>query len=392
LEFRLFSSSYAKASEDKVPPFLGALKSCGKYEKINFVMYQPKYSITNKILKNVGIIEGCREVIDNAPLVPAWEARFREEAVIRTVHYGTHLEGNELSFTEAKDVLAGREVIGRDRDVQEVLNYREVLKYIDSVGERKSEEFEYTKKMIKKIHKLTTKKILPPERCGKFRSTQVVIRNSETGEIVYKPPPAVEVPYLMESFIRWMNSEEAKEVISILRAGITHYVLAAIHPFVEGNGRTARAFATLVLFREGYDIKKFFSLEEYFDKNCGGYYEVLAAVSDKDKDINNRDLTEWLEFFTEALAAELQRVKEKVRKLSVDLRLKRKMGEQIALSERQMKMVEYLEETGEMRMTEAKKLIPMVSEDTLLRDFKDLMKKGIVKKKGSTKAAKYVMA
>lgn len=119
---------------------------------------------------------------------------------------------------------------------------------------------------------------------------------------------------------------------------------------------------------------------------------MLAAVSDKDKDINNRDLTEWLEFFTEALAAELDRVKEKVRKLSVDLRLKRKMGEQIALSERQMKMVEYLEETGEMRMTEAKKLIPMVSEDTLLRDFKDLMKKGIVKKKGSTKAAKYVMA
>jgi Fic family protein len=355
-------------------------------------MYQPKYTITNKILKYVGAIEGSREVIDNAPLVPAWEARFREEAVIRTVHFGTHLEGNELSFTEAKDVLAGREVIGRDRDVQEVLNYREVLKYIDGLGERaKGAEFEYTQKMVKKIHRLTTKKILPPERCGHYRKTQVVIRNSETGEIVYKPPPAVEVPYLMDSFVRWLNSEEGREAIPILRAGITHYVLAAIHPFVEGNGRTARAFATAILFAEGYNIKKFFSLEEYFDKNSSNYYEALARVSDQDKDINNRELTGWLEFFAEALAAELSRIKEKVRKLSVDLKLKRKVGKQISLTERQMKMMELLEETGEMRMMDAKKLVPMVSEDTLLRDLKDLMKKGIVRKKGSTKAAKYVM-
>ncbi len=355
-------------------------------------MYKAKYTITNEILKNVGIIEGSREVIDNAPLVPAWEARFREEAVIRTVHYGTHLEGNELSFTEAKEVLAGREVIGRDRDVQEVLNYREVLKYIDSLGDRgKGRTFEYAQKMVKKIHRLTTKRILEPERCGRYRKTQVVIRNSETGKIVYKPPPAVEVPYLMESFIRWLNSDEARGAIPLMRAGITHYVLAAIHPFVEGNGRTARAFATLVLFAEGYDIKKFFSLEEYFDKNSSEYYGALAEVSDQDKDINNRDLTNWLEFFTKALAAELVRIKEKVRRLSVDLKLKKKVGKQIALSERQMKLMEYMEETGRIRMVEAKKLIPMVSEDTLLRDLKDLIKKGIVKKKGKTKAARYVM-
>ncbi|MEK7592657.1 MAG: hypothetical protein AAB508_04680, partial [Patescibacteria group bacterium] len=87
-------------------------------------MYAPKFSITNQILKNIGIIEAAKEVIENAPLVPAWESKFREEAMIRTVHHWTHIEGNELNYSEAGQVLAGGEVVGRERDIQEVLNYR----------------------------------------------------------------------------------------------------------------------------------------------------------------------------------------------------------------------------------------------------------------------------
>ncbi len=96
-------------------------------------MFIPKYTITNKILKNIGIVEASREIIINAPLVPAWEAKFRKEAMERTVHHGTHLEGNPLSEEEVKDVLEGTEVIARDRDIQEILNYRNVLKFIDVV-------------------------------------------------------------------------------------------------------------------------------------------------------------------------------------------------------------------------------------------------------------------
>ena len=76
-------------------------------------MFIPKFTITNSILKNIGIIEASREVIINAPLIPAWEAKFREEALVRTVHHGTHIEGNELNFTEAEKVLAGAKIVGR---------------------------------------------------------------------------------------------------------------------------------------------------------------------------------------------------------------------------------------------------------------------------------------
>lgn len=78
-------------------------------------MFAPNFTISNKLLKHIGIIEAAKEVIENAPLVPAWEAKFREEAIIRTVHHGTHIEGNELNFTEAGKVLAGAKVVGKDR-------------------------------------------------------------------------------------------------------------------------------------------------------------------------------------------------------------------------------------------------------------------------------------
>ena len=95
-------------------------------------MFSPRFSLNNKIFANIGSIAASKAIIENAPLVPAYEAKFRNEAVIRTVHHGTHIEGNPLEQKEVEKVLAGQSVSGRDRDIQEVLNYREVLKYIDS--------------------------------------------------------------------------------------------------------------------------------------------------------------------------------------------------------------------------------------------------------------------
>ena len=126
-------------------------------------MFVPKYSITNQILKNIGITDASREVIMNAALIPAWEAKFRKEAAERMIHHGTHLEGNPLSEEEVKDVLDGQDVIARDRDIQEILNYREVLKFIDT-----KKDDPITDKIFLEIHILTTKKILPTGQTPKY--------------------------------------------------------------------------------------------------------------------------------------------------------------------------------------------------------------------------------
>lgn len=357
-------------------------------------MFIPKYSITNNILKNIGIVEAAREVIMHAPLVPAWEAKFRKEAIERTIHHGTHLEGNPLSEEEVKDVLEGHEVVARDRDIQEILNYRNVLKFIDGVFVQigTSGSYNFTIETILEIHKLTTEKILPESFCGTFRSRQVVIKNTKTGQISYTPPPAVEVPYLVEDLVTWINSDEARVTHPVIKAGVIHYELARIHPFTDGNGRVARAVATLVMFLDSYDIRKFFSFEEYFDENPMDYYLTLQAVSNQlVMDTHERDLTPWLEYFVEGVAIELNRVKEKVQRISVDARVKDKLGEQLVLNERQMMIMEYLHRHKGMSNRDFRKIFPEYSDDTVLRELKFLRQKGLVKKSGGTKKAVYVL-
>jgi Fic family protein len=352
-------------------------------------MYSPKYVISNKILKNIGAIEASKEVIESAPLVPTFQKQFQTDAVIKTVHHGTHIEGNDLTYLQTKKILEGQEVYGRPRDIQEVINYRNVITLLDELAFKRGG---YEPDMLKEIHKLTVDKIVSPEKIGVFRTSQVVIKDEVTGEVVFSPPPFVEVPYLLDDFFAWLNSSEALEIHPILKAGITHYILVAIHPFVEGNGRVSRAFATLILIRDGYDIKKFFSLEEHFDSDPASYYEAFSNVDKQSKNIGARDLTAWLEYFTQAVASELSQIKEKVKKLSIDTRLKVKMGEQVSLSERQVRLFEYVSDQGSAGMLDLKKVLPMVSDDTILRDVRDLLEKGIIKKTGSTKASRYVIA
>lgn len=355
-------------------------------------MYLPKYSLNNKILNNIGKIEASRAVILNAPLVPSWEAKFKEEAIVRMVHHGTHIEGNELNLTEAESVIKGREITARERDIQEVINFRDVLSYLDQLADA-SNDFAYSEEVLKQIHRLTVDKLLPQEKCGKYRKTQVIIRNSRTQEISFRPPPALEVPYLLKAFFQWLKKVSDEEIHPVVKAGIVQYELVRIHPFVDGNGRVARAFTTLILFKEKYDIKRFFSLEQYYDQNALSYYQALQKVSGGKGGMGaNYDLTPWLEYFSLGLAIEFNRVKEKVLKLSTDVKIKEKLGgKQIFLSERQITLVEYIQKTGFLQNQAFKDLFPKISEDTILRDLKDLMNKGIIKKRGKTKAARYIL-
>lgn len=349
-------------------------------------MYKPKFTITNKILKNIGSIEASKEIIDNAPLLPYFEKEFKEDAMVRTIHYGTHIEGNELNLTEAEKVLKGQDVAARERDIQEVINYRKVMDYISRFHPKQKGE-DVTEDIIKEIHSLTVEKILPKEQTGVFRKTQVVVKNSYTGEVSFKPPMAVAVSFQIKNLLEFINSSEEDDINSVLKSGAIHYELVRIHPFLDGNGRVARAFATLILYKEGYDIRKFFSLEEYFDKDALRYYEALQSVEK-----NDGDLTFWLEYFTLGLSIELSKIREKVESISVDSKIKKRLGgKPLLLSPRQLRIIEYIQKVGYLQNQAFESLFPMISEDTILNELKGLVKTGIIKKHGVTKGAKYIM-
>jgi Fic family protein len=346
-------------------------------------MFNPTFVITNKILNNISKIEASEEVIRHSPLLPLWEKQFKEEALIRSAYHGTHIEGNNLQKDDAKDVLLGKDVIGRPRDIQEIINYRKVIDFIDEEAKKKIDKI--SEQIIKKLHRILTDKILVNEQIGEYRTKQVIIKNSANGEVTFRPPAPIEVPFLMREFVYWLGRDDKEKLHPILKAGIAHHELVRIHPFLDGNGRVSRVLATLILFLGGYDIRRFFSLEEYYDKDAISYYQNLQKAS-------AGDLTSWLEYFTSGAAIEFEKVKEKILKLSKDVKLKEKFGgQQIFLTDRQMKLIEYIQEIGYIQNQTFSNVFPDISEDTVLRDLQDLIKKGLIKKIGSTKSARYVM-
>lgn len=345
-------------------------------------MYQPTYTVNNDILINIGRIEAARQVIMDAPLLPLWEKRFKEDALVRQVHHGTHLEGNQLDKEEAKQIILSQNLHAiRTRDVQEVLNYRAVMDFIEV---NQGENFPLiSERTLLILHKMTVDKILPPELSGHYRTKRVVIKDSQTGQVTFKPPDPEEVPYLLNEFFKWYEMLKPNSIHPVLKAGITHFELVRIHPFLDGNGRVARAFTTLMLYGDGYDIRRFFSLEEYFDKDPLTYYEYLQEAG-------KGDITPWLFYFTKGLSEELERIKDKIKKMSTDSHLREKLGgKQVYLNERETRIIEYLQEAGYLQNQSFSSIFPDYSEDTILRDLKDLMDKNLIKKIGKTKGARY---
>ncbi|MBI3366198.1 Fic family protein [Candidatus Roizmanbacteria bacterium] len=305
-------------------------------------MFAPSYIITNKILNSISKIEAAEEVIRHSPLLPLWE-----------------------------------------KQIQEIINYRKVIEFIDEEAKKKIDKI--TEMLVKKLHRIIVEKILQGEEAGEYRTKQVVIRNSQTGEVTFRPPSPIEVPFLMREFLYWINRDDREEIHPVLKAGIVHHELVRIHPFIDGNGRVARVLATLIFFLGGYDIRRFFSLEEYYDKDAVIYYQNLQKAS-------AGNLSSWLEYFTYGASIEFDKIKEKILKLSKDVKLKERFGgQQIYLTERQVKIIEYIQEVGYLQNQSFASVFPDISEDSVLRDLQDLIKKALLKKVGSTKAARYVM-
>ena len=116
--------------------------------------------------------------------------------------------------------------------------------------------------------------------------------NSLTGEIIYEPPPAYDVPILMAELVDWIQREQ--EVHPVLMSGIAQFQLVHIHPFLDGNGRTSRLLSTLCLYRAGYDFKRLFTISEYYDRDRLAFYQAIQSVRE-----SGMDLTAWLEYFVE---------------------------------------------------------------------------------------------
>jgi len=266
-------------------------------------MLEPDFTITNKINNTLLEIERARGFLDAAKLKEDWIKEMQSEAFILEAHHSTHIEGTQLTLSQAQKILTGKPVKGiRPDDRQELLNYKDAMDFISEYLNKKSE---ITEDLIKEVHKTLVKDVrggkLEP---GKYRVVQNYVVNSLTNEIIYEPPPPSEVPGLMKEFVEWLNSD--MDISPVLIAGIAQYKFVDIHPFLDGNGRTARVLCTLILYQHGYDFKRLFSLSEYYDKNRRSYYNAIQSVRNEEM-----DMTFWLEYFVDGLKRQMIEVKDK---------------------------------------------------------------------------------
>lgn len=253
------------------------------------------FTITPEILAAVTHIEAIAQKIAHLPITPVMIAKLRETARLQSVHYSTQIEGNRLSEEEIRRVIDyGEHIPHRDRDEKEVKGYFAALDYLETLVR---ENAPVSEQALQMIHALVmaggTKKVKP----SVYRDGQNVIREGIGGPIVYLPPEAKDVPILMANLIQFIN--ESTDLPAPIVAGIAHYQFATIHPYYDGNGRTARLLVTLILHMRGYGLKGIYSLDEYYARDLKGYYEALTVGPSHNYYLGRAeaDITHWVRYF-----------------------------------------------------------------------------------------------
>lgn len=263
--------------------------------------WRPTYTLTPATASALMQIESARTAIEHTPLPPAVQEELRRRARIRSTHYSTRIEGNRLTLEEAGQVINGTRTSfhGRERDVGEVQNYWNALLRVEEWAAKNKP---LTEDLVKRLHAL----VEHGARAGPspYRDGQNVIRDSASGTIVYLPPEAKDVPALMAALVEWVHQAENDGLPAPLIAALVHYQFVTIHPYYDGNGRTARLLATFILHQGGYGLNGFFSLEEHHAQDLGAYYNALTVHSHHNyyEGRAKADLTSWVEYFIRILA------------------------------------------------------------------------------------------
>lgn len=270
------------------------------------------FSFTPAIIRYLQSIERVRELVRLTILPPVIAEQLRIRAHIRSTHYSTRIEGNRLTLKETEQVIQqGRLFPGRERDVREVEGYYLALQQVEKwVEGAPSCVQEITESRIQKLHALlfSGRRAKPTP----YRDGQNVIREA-SGEIVYMPPEAKDVPGLMTDLLKWIH-QSAQDLPVPIIAGVAHYQFVTIHPFYDGNGRTARTLTTWLLHQGGYDLGKFYSLEEFYAKDLSGYYDALVVHPHHNYYFgrNEADITSWLNYFLKGMAVVFKQVADEV--------------------------------------------------------------------------------
>ena len=275
-------------------------------------MYQPRFAYTLPIVKDLMLIERSRAIVELMPIPAHIESDLKEQAKLKATHYSTRIEGNTLDLEQVARVVKQKKDDYRIPVEEEVRNYWEALSFL---SQEKLKATPITEDFIKQLHSIIVKhgagrKSLKSAYRGPMPpGVLFAVYDNQTKQPEYIPPEHSDVPKLMKALVKWIQNEI--DIPIPLKAAIATYQLLTIHPFEDGNGRTARALASYILSTTDYDVKGFHSIEEYYVEDLQGYYRHLQMGLPAlyyDGRENPDDLAPWLEYFVRTMSLAYEKV------------------------------------------------------------------------------------
>ena len=246
------------------------------------------------------------KTVNDLPVLPRIASQLQEDLIKRSIFSTAAIEGNPLSVEKVSEIIDGKDnVQDTDKSTMEIKNLLTVYDQIRNL-EKDNEVPTLSEELIKKLHFIITDKInYQGNNPGQYRNYIVKVGNADHGGI-YTPPKILEdIQKLMNVFVEWINSEEICELNPIIRAALAHYHLALVHPFGDGNGRTARIVEAYLLRLSGIKYLPTM-LSNFYYKNMDDYYWALSK-SIKD---NDHSITPFLEFVLYGVVESLKEIKE----------------------------------------------------------------------------------
>jgi len=280
------------------------------------MVFEAKFTYTNSIVRNLGIIELSRGIVELLPLPPDKAFYLKHIARYKSTRNSTAIEGNTLTDRETIKAVVRPDTSSADMQ-QEVRNYWEALDWLEKQVEEKRR---ITEDFIKELHCII--EVRGAGRRGTkstYRTMECPVVDSRTHDIDYAPAEPKDIPELMNDLISWLHSKNTAELPVPIRAGLLAHRFVSIHPFSDGNGRTTRALATAELWLGGYDMRGFLSLEEFYSKNRQKYYASLQMGLPWNfyDGRNNPDHTEWLEYFISMMARAADELQKEAVKMNI---------------------------------------------------------------------------
>ena len=324
-------------------------------------MYKPPFSITNNMLsKCISIAEklGKISIFNSLKRMPI----LRKNNRIKSIHSSLAIEANSLSLNQVRDVIMGKTVIGPKKEIQEVKNAYKAYEMINNFDC-------YNEKDLLKAHETLT--YLIENDSGQYRNHAEGVFDGE--QVIFVAPSEKFVPALMHDLFDWLKND--LETPMLIKSCVFHYEFVFIHPFSDGNGRTARLWQNVLLMKWN-PVFEYIPLESRIQKYQDEYYNSISECH------KNGDSNKFIEFM-------LRLIDESIDEVSNNF-----VQESKNISEQVNKLLEIMDYDIPLSANEIMRRLDIKSKETLRANYLNpAIENGLVKMtipdKPSSKNQKY---